>query len=295
MDMRQEIQKAEVLIEAIPYIRRFAGTIVVVKYGGSAMVDEKLRKSVIQDIALMKYIGLMPVVVHGGGKEITSLLDRLGKETVFLDGLRVTDEETAKVAEMVLSGSINKALVADLESVGIKAVGINGKDGRTLTAHKKLDPKGRDLGFVGEVDQVDTALISTLLENNFVPVVSPIGMDESGNTYNINADYAASAIAGALHAQKLIFLTDVEGILRDKDDPDTIIRRLTIDEALDYINDGTIKGGMIPKAQCCIDGIIKGVKSVHILDGRLDHSILLEIFTTKGIGTMMTPSVYSEK
>ncbi len=295
MDMQQEIKKAEVLIEAIPYIRRFAGTIVVVKYGGSAMVDEKLRKSVIQDIALMKYIGLMPVVVHGGGKEITNLLDRLGKETVFLDGLRVTDEETAKVAEMVLSGSINKALVADLESVGIKAVGINGKDGRTLMAHKKLDPKGRDLGFVGEVDQVDTALVSTLLENNFVPVISPIGMDELGNTYNINADYAASAIAGALHAQKLIFLTDVEGILRDKDDPDTIIRRLTIDEALDYINDGTIKGGMIPKAQCCIDGIIKGVKSVHILDGRLDHSILLEIFTTKGIGTMMTPSVYSEK
>ena len=295
MDVQQEIQKAEVLIEAIPYIRRFAGTVVVIKYGGSAAVDEKLRKSVIQDIALLKYIGLMPVVVHGGGKEITNLLERVGKETVFIDGLRVTDEETAKFAEMVLSGSINKALVADFESVGIKAVGINGKDGRTFTAHKITDPKGRNLGFVGEVDSVDTTLISVLLENNFVPVISPIGTDESGSTYNINADYAASAVAGALHAQKLIFLTDVEGILKDKNDPNSIIRRLTPDEALEYINDGTIKGGMIPKAQCCIDGIMKGVKSVHILDGRLDHSILLEIFTAKGIGTMMTPSEYSEK
>lgn len=295
MDVQQEIQKAEVLIEAIPYIRRFAGTVVVIKYGGSAAVDEKLRKSVIQDIALLKYIGLMPVVVHGGGKEITNLLERVGKETVFIDGLRVTDEETAKFAEMVLSGSINKALVADFESVGIKAVGINGKDGRTFTAHKKTDLAGRNLGFVGEVDSVDTTLISVLLENNFVPVISPIGTDESGSTYNINADYAASAVAGALHAQKLIFLTDVEGILKDKNNPNSIIRRLTPDEALEYINDGTIKGGMIPKAQCCIDGIIKGVKSVHILDGRLDHSILLEIFTAKGIGTMMTPSEYSEK
>ena len=295
MDMRQEIKKAEVLIEAIPYIRKFAGTVVVVKYGGSAMVDEKLRKSVIRDIALMKYIGLLPVVVHGGGKEITGLLERLGKETVFIDGLRVTDEETAKIAEMVLSGSINKSIVADLEGVGIKAVGINGKDGTTLTAHKKLDPKGRNLGFVGEVYKVDSTLISTLLENNFVPVISPIGTDESGNTYNINADYAASAVAGALNAQKLIFLTDVEGILKDKDDPGTIIRRLTVDAALQYINDGTINGGMIPKAQCCIDGITKGVKSVHILDGRLDHSILLEIFTTDGIGTMMTPTEYLEK
>lgn len=295
MDVQQEIQKAEVLIEAIPYIRRFAGTVVVIKYGGSAAVDEKLRKSVIQDIALLKYIGLMPVVVHGGGKEITNLLERIGKETVFIDGLRVTDEETAKFAEMVLSGSINKALVADFESVGIKAVGINGKDGRTFTTHKKTYPKGRNLGFVGEVDSVDTTLISVLLENNFVPVISPIGTDESGSTYNINADYAASAVAGALHAQKLIFLTDVEGILKDKNDTNSIIRRLTPDEALEYINDGTIKGGMIPKAQCCIDGIIKGVKSVHVLDGRLDHSILLEIFTAKGIGTMITPSEYSEK
>lgn len=286
--METEILKAEVLIEAIPYIRRFAGSIVVVKYGGSAMVDENLKKSVIQDIAMLKYIGLKPVVVHGGGKEITSLLDRLGKKSEFLDGLRVTDEETAQVAEMVLSGSIAKALVDELEGVGIKAVGISGKDGRTMLCSKKLDEKGRDLGFVGQIDKVDTSLLDTLLANNFVPVVSPVGVDGKGNTYNINADYAASAVAGALSAQKLMFLTDVEGILKDKDDPASILRTLNKGQALAYIADGTIKGGMIPKVQCCIDGLEKGVESVHVLDGRVSHAILLEIFTTKGIGTMVT-------
>lgn len=286
--METEILKAEVLIEAIPYIRRFAGSIVVVKYGGSAMVDENLKKSVIQDIAMLKYIGLKPVVVHGGGKEITGLLDRLGKKSEFLDGLRVTDEETAQVAEMVLSGSIAKALVDELESVGIKAVGISGKDGRTMLCSRKLDEKGRDLGFVGQIDKVDTTLLDTLLANNFVPVVSPVGVDGHGNTYNINADYAASAVAGALSAQKLVFLTDVEGILKDKDDPSSILRTLSKEQALSYIADGTIKGGMIPKVQCCIDGLEKGVESVHVLDGRVSHAILLEIFTTKGIGTMVT-------
>ena len=286
--METEILKAEVLIEAIPYIRRFAGSIVVVKYGGSAMVDENLKKSVIQDIAMLKYIGLKPVVVHGGGKEITGLLDRLGKKSEFLDGLRVTDEETAQVAEMVLSGSIAKALVDELESVGIKAVGISGKDGRTMLCSRKLDEKGRDLGFVGQIDKVDTSLLDTLLANNFVPVVSPVGVDGKGNTYNINADYAASAVAGALSAQKLVFLTDVEGILKDKDDPSSILRTLSKAQALSYIADGTIKGGMIPKVQCCIDGLEKGVESVHVLDGRVSHAILLEIFTTKGIGTMVT-------
>ncbi|SMP50917.1 N-acetylglutamate kinase [Sphaerochaeta associata] len=286
--MQTEILKAEVLIEAIPYIRRFAGSIVVVKYGGSAMVDENLKKSVIQDIAMLKYIGLKPVVVHGGGKEITSLLDRLGKKSEFLDGLRVTDEETAQVAEMVLSGSIAKALVDELEGVGIKAVGISGKDGRTMLCSRKLDEKGRDLGFVGQIDKVDTSLLDTLLANNFVPVVSPVGVDGKGNTYNINADYAASAVAGALSAQKLMFLTDVEGILKDKDDPSSILRTLSKAQALSYIADGTVKGGMIPKVQCCIDGLEKGVESVHVLDGRVSHAILLEIFTTKGIGTMVT-------
>jgi acetylglutamate kinase len=280
--------KAETLIEAIPYIRRFAGAITVVKYGGSAMVKPELKKAVIEDIAMLKYIGLKPVVVHGGGPEISNHLARLGKESVFIDGLRVTDEETASVAEMVLSGSIGKSLVDNLEQVGIKAVGISGKDGRTFLCEKKKDEKGRDLGFVGEIKKVDTTLVDSLLKSNFVPVLSPVGVDTEGNTYNINADYAASAIAGALSAQKLIFLTDVEGILKDKDDPSTIIRTLTHSEALSYIEKGIIKGGMIPKVQCCLDGLDKGVESVHVLDGRLPHAILLEIFTTRGIGTMVT-------
>ena len=291
----RERAKADVLIEAIPYIRKFAGTTVVVKYGGSAMVDEKLKKSVIKDIALLKYIGLKPVVVHGGGKEITALLDRLGKETQFVDGLRVTDAETAGVAEMVLSGSIGKSLVENLESVGVEACGINGKDGHTLQAKKKVDEKGRDLGFVGEIEKVDIHLIETLLEAGYVPVISPVGVDSYSQTYNINADYAASAIAGALNAQKLVFLTDVEGILRDKDDPSTIIRRMSAQEAIDMIADGTINGGMIPKVECCLDALRKGVRTVHVLDGRLPHSMLLEIFTADGIGTMVTPEVRNAK
>ena len=291
----KEQAKAEILIEAIPYIRKFAGETVVIKYGGSAMVDEKLKKSVIKDIAMLKYIGLHPIVVHGGGKEITSLLSRLGKETVFVDGLRVTDAETAGIAEMVLSGSVGKSLVENLEAVGIQACGINGKDGHTLLARKKVDEKGRDLGFVGEIEKVDAHLISTLTGAGFVPVISPVGVDAFSQTYNVNADYAASAIAGALGAQKLIFLTDVEGILRDKDDPRTIIRRMNADEAREMIADGTIKGGMIPKVECCLDALSKGVKSVHVLDGRLPHSILLEIFTAEGIGTMLTPEVGNGK
>ena len=291
----KERAKADVLIEAIPYIRKFAGTTVVVKYGGSAMVDEKLKKSVIKDIALLKYIGLKPVVVHGGGKEITALLDRLGKETQFVDGLRVTDAETAGVAEMVLSGSIGKSLVENLESVGVEACGINGKDGHTLQAKKKVDEKGRDLGFVGEIEKVDIHLIETLLEAGYVPVISPVGVDSYSQTYNINADYAASAIAGALNAQKLVFLTAFEGILRDKDDPSTIIRRMSAQEAIGMIADGTINGGMIPKVECCLDALRKGVRTVHVLDGRLPHSMLLEIFTADGIGTMVTPEVRNAK
>lgn len=285
----KEQAKAEILIEAIPYIRKFAGETVVIKYGGSAMVDERLKKSVIKDVAMLKYLGLNPIIVHGGGKEITSMLSRIGKETVFVDGLRVTDSETAGVAEMVLSGSIGKSLVENLESVGIRACGINGKDGHTLMAKKKVDEKGRDLGFVGEIEKVDPVLIDTLIGAGFVPVISPVGVDAFSQTYNVNADYAASAIAGALNAQKLVFLTDVEGILRDKDDPRSIIRRMNSREAVDLIADGTIKGGMIPKVECCLDAIEKGVRSVHVLDGRLPHSILLEIFTAEGIGTMLVP------
>ncbi|MBO8436947.1 MAG: acetylglutamate kinase [Spirochaetes bacterium] len=287
----KEQAKAEILIEAIPYIRKFAGETVVIKYGGSAMVDERLKKSVIKDVAMLKYLGLNPIIVHGGGKEITATLDKMGKETLFVDGLRVTDAETAGVAEMVLSGSVGKSLVENLESVGIRACGINGKDGHTLMAKKKIDEKGRDLGFVGEIEKVDKTLIDTLIAADFVPVISPVGVDAFSQTYNVNADYAASAIAGALNAQKLVFMTDVEGILRDKDDPKSIIRRMNAREAVELIADGTIKGGMIPKVECCLDAINKGVKSVHVLDGRLPHSILLEIFTAEGIGTMLTPEV----
>lgn len=285
----KEQAKAEVLVGAIPYIRKFRNETVVIKYGGSAMVDAQLKKSVIRDIAMLKYLGLNPIVVHGGGKEISSLLAKMGKESVFVDGLRVTDSETATVAEMVLSGSIGKSLVENLEAVGIKACGINGKDGHTLVAKKLLDDKGRDLGFVGEIESVDTTLINTLIEAGFVPVISPVGVDAYSQTYNINADYAASAIAGAMNAEKLVFLTDVEGILKDKDDPSSKITRMNAGEAKRLIAEGIIKGGMIPKVECCLDALEEGVQTVHVLDGRLPHSILLEIFTAEGIGTMMLP------
>ncbi|NLA92521.1 MAG: acetylglutamate kinase [Spirochaetales bacterium] len=285
--MKREIEKARVLIEALPYIRRFAGSIVVVKYGGSAMSDEEIKSSTIKDIAMMKMIGMRPVVIHGGGPSISAMLERLGKESTFVDGLRVTDTETAQIAEMVLSGTISKDLVQSLQRVGIDAVGINGKDGQTLLARKKLID-GKDIGFVGEVVKVKTALLNSLIEQDFIPVVSPIGTDREGNTYNINADYAASAIAGALNAQKLVFLTDVEGILKDVADPASRFSQLSLEEAEAYIADGTIKGGMIPKTECCIEGIKRGVQSVHILDGRIPHALLLEIFTNEGIGTMLT-------
>lgn len=288
------IRKAEVLLEAIPYLRKFSDDIVVIKYGGSAMTDEKLKHSVTTDIAMLKYLGLKPVIVHGGGKEISSMLKRLGKESVFIDGLRVTDKETAAIAEMILSGSIGKSLVEDLESVGVNACSINGKDGHTLRAIKKIDEKGRDLGFVGEIEYVNTDLIETLIEKDFVPVISPVGVDGLGQTYNINADYAASAIAGALSARKLIFLTDVDGVLKDVNDPSSIITRMSRDEANDYIADGTISGGMIPKVECCLDAIDRGVVSVHVLNGKLMHSILLEIFTSEGIGTMVTKETYND-
>ncbi len=285
--MKREIEKARVLIEALPYIRRFAGSIVVVKYGGSAMSDAEIKSSTIKDIAMMKMIGMRPVVIHGGGPSISEMLGRLGKESTFVDGLRVTDTETAQIAEMVLSGTISKDLVQSLQRVGIDAVGINGKDGQTLLARKKLID-GKDIGFVGEVVKVKTALLNSLIEQDFIPVVSPIGTDREGNTYNINADYAASAIAGALNAQKLVFLTDVEGILKDVEDPASRFSQLSLTEAEAYIADGTIKGGMIPKTECCIEGIKRGVQSVHILDGRIPHALLLEIFTNEGIGTMLT-------
>ncbi len=285
--MEKYIGKAKVLIEALPYIKRFSGKTVVIKYGGSAMEDERQKSLVIQDIVLMKLVGMKPVVVHGGGKAISSMMSRLGKKSRFISGLRVTDAETAEIAEMVLSGNINKQIVQAIQNHGINAVGINGKDANTFIA-EKARVNGMDVGFVGSIVRTNTSLVQSLIDNDFIPVIAPIGTDSEGNTYNINADYAASAIAGALEAQKLVFLTDVEGILTDIGDPESIIRRISVREAEALIADGTISGGMIPKAECCIDGIRKGVDSVHILDGRIQHSMLLEIFTNKGIGTMIT-------
>jgi len=283
--MEKYINKAKVLIEALPYIKEFNGKKVVIKYGGSAMVDDAIKASVIEDIVLMKLVGFQPVIVHGGGKEISDMLTTIGIESRFQNGLRVTDEATVDVVEMVLAGKVNKSIVQLIQNHDINAVGITGKDGKTLKVKKKL-VDGEDIGFVGEITKVNTKLIDSLLENDFIPVIAPIGTDEAGNTYNINADYAASAIAGALEAEKLIFLTDVEGVLRDIDDKSSLISRIAMDEVDTLIQEGVISGGMIPKVECCVEGLKHGVRSVHILDGRVLHSMLLEIFTKKGVGTM---------
>jgi acetylglutamate kinase len=285
--MEKYIEKAKVLVEALPYIKKFNGNIVVVKYGGSAMIDETIKTSVIQDIVLMKLVGLKPVIVHGGGKEISHMLGKIGKESKFINGLRVTDNETVEIAEMVLSGKVNKDIVQLIQNHDINAVGISGKDAKTLKVSKKED-EGYDYGFVGEIKRVNTDLINTLIENDFIPVIAPIGTDDKGDTYNINADYAASSIAGALEAEKLIFLTDVEGILKDVNDSSSLISNINVKDVPKLIIEEIISGGMIPKAECCASGIQKGVKSVHILDGRVEHSLLLEIFTKSGVGTMFS-------
>ncbi len=284
--MREYINKAKTLIEALPYIRSFSGKTVVIKYGGSAMLNDELKKNVIKDIVLMKLVGIKPVIVHGGGPEINRLLNRIGKEPEFIDGLRVTDEETMEAVEMVLSGKVNKSIVANIQEQELNAVGISGKDGNMLTAKKKL-VNGRDAGLIGEIVKVDPDLIETLVEKDFIPVIAPVARDKKGNSYNVNADYAASAIAGALRAEKLVFLTDIEGVLRDVNDPKSIISNMTITEAQKLIEEGVICGGMIPKVDCCVEGVRKGVKTVHILDGRIEHSLLLEVFTDQGIGTMI--------
>lgn len=283
--MEKIIEKAKILIEALPYIKEFNSKIVVIKYGGSAMIDERIKETVIEDIVLMKLVGLKPVIVHGGGNEISEVLKLMGRKSEFINGLRVTDEDTVEVVEMVLSGKINKGIVQLIQNHGINAVGISGKDGKTLKVNK-MESDGVDYGFVGEISQVDTKLILSLLDNDFIPVIAPLGTDKSGLTYNINADYAASAIAGALDAEKLIFLTDVEGVLSDVHDKTSLISRIEVAEVEGYIADGTISGGMIPKVECCVEGIRAGVKNVHILDGRVEHCMLLEIFTKNGVGTM---------
>ncbi len=281
--MQKYLDKAEVLIEALPYIQRFNRKIIVVKYGGSAMVDEELKRRVIQDVTLLKLVGFKPIIVHGGGKEISSMLKRLGKESEFKNGLRVTDEETMEIAEMVL-GKVNKSLVQLVESLGVRAIGVSGKDGALLKVKKKL-ADGEDIGFVGEVTEVNGQILLDLIEKDFLPIVCPIGLDDEYNTYNINADDAACAIAQAMKVEKLAFLTDIEGVYKDPKDPETLISELTTSEAEKLMDEGYIGGGMLPKLQNCIDAINSGVSRVHILDGRIPHCLLLEIFTNKGIGT----------
>lgn len=283
MVKQKYLDKAEVLIEALPYIQRFNRKIVIVKYGGSAMVDEELKRNVIKDVVLLKLVGFKPIIVHGGGKEISRWVGKVGMEPQFINGLRVTDADTMEVAEMVL-GKVNKELVALVQSLGVKAVGISGKDGGLLKVEKKLSD-GQDIGYVGNVKEVNPKILYDLLEKDFLPIVFPVGMDEDFHTYNINADDAACAIAESMKAEKLAFLTDIEGVYRDYDDPDSLISELHVNEAEKLITDGHVGGGMIPKLQNCIDAIEKGVSRVHILDGRIPHSLLLEIFTNKGIGT----------
>ena len=278
------IQKADVLIEALPYIREFSGKKIVVKYGGSAMKDSALKKSVIQDVALLKLVGMKPIIVHGGGKEISKWVRLSGGTPEFVNGLRVTDEKTMEIAEMVL-GRVNKGLVQYMEENGVKACGISGKDGGTMWAEKKTLDSGVDLGFVGDVTRVDTGLIDTLIEKDFVPVICPIGLGEDFQTYNINADDAACAVAKAVKAEKLVFLSDIEGVYRNPLDPSTLISEISVTEARRFIEEGNAGGGMLPKLQSCISAIEEGVSRVHILDGRIMHCMLLEIFTDKGIGT----------
>lgn len=281
--MQEVLDKAAVLVEALPYIQRFNRKIIVVKYGGSAMVDEELKKSVIQDVTLLKLVGFKPIIVHGGGKEISKWVEKVGMEAEFVNGLRKTDAATMEIAEMVLS-KVNKSLVQLVEELGVNAVGISGKDGGMLKVEKKLS-NGQDIGFVGEITDVNPKILYDLLEKDFLPIVAPIGMDNEFNSYNINADDAACAIARAVSAEKLAFLTDIEGVYKDPSDKSTLISELTVSDARELIGNGNIVGGMLPKLNNCIDAIDNGVSRVHILDGRIAHCLLLEIFTNKGIGT----------
>ncbi len=276
-------QRAEVLTQALPYIRRYNGEIVVVKYGGNAMINEQLKQQVMEDIVLLHLIGVKIVLVHGGGPEINDLMDKLGKKPEFVDGLRVTDRETVDIVQMVLAGKVNKTLVNLLEMKGGKAMGISGMDGRLIEA----TCKDERLGYVGKITNIHIEPVTDLLEKGYIPVISTIGCDKEGNAYNINGDTAAAYIAGALGAERLIMMTDIAGILRDKDDPTTLIPDITIAEAKSLYDEGVISGGMIPKVNCCIEAIERGVKNVIIMDGRIPHSILMEILTDEGAGTMV--------
>jgi len=281
-NMDKWLGKAEVLIEALPYIQRFNRKIIVVKYGGSAMLDEQLKKNVIKDVTLLKLVGFKPIIVHGGGKDISKWVSKVGMESQFINGLRVTDEETMEIAEMVLN-KINKSLVQMVEELGVRAIGISGKDGSLLNVDKYSD--GQDIGYVGEIKSVNPKILFDLLEKDFLPIICPIGIDDNYKSFNINADDAACAIAKEVKAEKLAFLTDIEGVYKDQTDPDTLISELSSDEAKELIANGYVGGGMLPKLNNCMDAIDHGVSRVHILDGRIPHCLLLEIFTNKGIGT----------
>ncbi len=285
MVKQKYLEKANVLIEALPYIQRFNRKIIVIKYGGSAMQDDELMKHVIEDAVLLKLVGFKPVIVHGGGKEISKWVRKTGIEPVFVDGLRVTDADTLEIAEMVL-GKVNSDLVTLAQQLGVRACGISGKDGKMLTV-KKCTPGGNDIGYVGEVVHVDTKIITDLLNDDFLPVIYPIGMDETGQSYNINGDHAAAAVAQALKADKLAYLTDTSGVYTDPGDPESFISELYVDEAKKMIEDGTISGGMIPKVLNCFQSIENGVNRVHILNGSIPHCLLLEIFTDRGVGTVI--------
>ena len=287
-EMDQVMQKASVLIEALPYIQKFNRKIIVVKYGGSAMSNEELQRNVIQDVTLLKLVGFKPIIVHGGGKSISNWVGKVGKEAKFVNGLRVTDEETMEIAEMVL-GRVNKNLVTMVEELGVKAVGISGKDGGLLKVNKKY-ADGQDIGYVGEINKVDPKVLYDLLEKDFLPIVAPVGLDDDFNTYNINADDAACAVARAVGADKLVFLTDIEGLYKDINDKSSFISRLSAGQAEELINSGVIGGGMLPKLNNCTAAIRNGVNRVHILDGRVPHCLLLEIFTNEGVGT----AIYSD-
>ena len=282
-DIQSVISKAEILIEALPYIQRLAGKTVVIKYGGNAMINDELKEKVMQDITLMKYVGIRPVIVHGGGPDITGFLKKVGKQSEFVSGLRVTDEETVEIAEMVLDGKVNSEIVNLLNRRGVRAVGLSGKDAGLIQARKKMatvyegeSAKKVDIGYVGEVERIDTGILEDLLENDYIPVIAPIGVGQDGESYNINADYVAAEIAGALNAEKLLLLTDIEGIYKDYHDKSTFISTLTLAEAKKYIKDGTISGGMIPKVEACLCALEAGAGKTHIIDGRLDHSLILE-------------------
>ncbi len=277
-------QRAGALVEALPYIQRFRGAIVVVKFGGNAMIDTSLAATFAEDVVLLRSVGLMPVVVHGGGPQIGDLLRRLGKETRFVDGLRVTDQETLDVARMVLVGKVGRDIVGAINVHGAYAVGLSGEDGGLITA----TPRDESLGFVGNVESIQPGIIHRLLAENMIPVISTIGADASGQAYNINADTVAGALAGALGAEKLVYLTDVPGLLTDIDDPASIVARASVAQLEAMIADGTIKGGMIPKVRACMEAVLSGAASAHMLDGRIPHVLLLELFTDAGIGTMVT-------